>query len=66
MGGTSANEVEILRAENSQLKSMLDQVLTRIEALETQLPNTNKSQQQFKNNTGVGEPENSEDPEDCE
>lgn len=66
VGGEPENEIEILRIENSQLKSMLDQLLTRMESLETQLPNANKSHQQSKNSTKVGEPEDSEDPEDCE
>lgn len=65
-GGQLTEEVEILRAENSQLKSILDQLLTRMESLETQLHSSDKSHQHSKNSTSVGEPRNLGDTDDSD
>lgn len=53
VGGTPTEEVEMLKLENSQLKSLLDQLLTRMESLETQIQKPKTSHHESKNSTTV-------------
>lgn len=59
VGGTPTDEVEILKLENTQLKSLVDQLLTRMESMEAQLQNSKTLHHETRNSTTVDKPDES-------